>query len=44
MVNIATECQSKVSLMLQLDGLCHGAKTISVQPKEKNSLLSGRPP
>ena len=36
MVTIATVCQSKVSLMLLLDGLCNGAKTISVQLKEKN--------
>ena len=35
MVTIATVCQSKVSLMLLLDGLCNGAKPISVQLKEK---------
>ena len=35
MVTIETVCQSKVSLMLLLDGLCNGAKTISVQLKEK---------
>ena len=45
MVTIAMVCQSKVSLMLLLDGLCNGAKTISVQLKEKkNSFPSGRPP
>ena len=35
MVTIATVCQSKVSSVLLLDGLCNGAKTISVQRKEK---------
>ena len=35
MVTIATVCQSKMSLMLLLDGLCNEAKTISVQLKEK---------
>ena len=35
MDTIATVCQSKVPLMLLLDGLCNGAKTISVQLKEK---------
>ena len=38
MVTIATVCQSKVSLMLQLDGLCNGAKAISVQLKEKKFI------
>ena len=35
MVTIATVYQSKVPLTLLLDGLCNGAKTISVQLKEK---------
>ena len=35
MVTIPTVCQSKVSLMLILDGLCNGAKPISVQLNEK---------
>ena len=39
MVTIATVCQSKVSLILPLDGLCNGAKTISVQLKEKKFIL-----
>ena len=30
MVTIAMVCQSKVSLILVLDGLCNGAKTISI--------------
>ena len=38
MVTIATVCQSKLSLMLLLDGLCIGAKTISVQLKEKKFI------
>ena len=38
MATIATACQSKVQLILLLDGLCNGAKTISVQLKEKNSF------
>ena len=45
MDTIATVCQSKVSLMLLLNGLCNGAKTISVQLKgKKMSFPSGRPP
>ena len=39
MVTIATVCQSKVSSMLLLDGLCSGAKTISVQLKEKKNFI-----
>ena len=39
MVTIATVCQSKVSLILLLDGLCNRAKTISVQLKEKKFIL-----
>ena len=39
MVTIATVCQSKAQLILLLDGLCIGAKTISVQLKEKNFIL-----
>ena len=40
MVTIATVCQSlKVQLILLLDGLCNGAKIISVQLKEKNFIL-----
>ena len=35
MVTIATVCQSKLSSMLLLVGLCNGAKTISVQQKQK---------
>ena len=35
MVTIAMVCQSKVSLILVLDGLCNGAKTISIQLKGK---------
>ena len=38
MITIATVCQSKVSLMLLLDGLCNGVKTISVQLKEKKFI------
>ena len=37
MVAIATVCQAKVSLMLLLDGLCNGAKTISVQLEDKKN-------
>ena len=36
MVTIATVCQSKMSLMLLLYGLCNGVKPIFVQLKEKN--------
>ena len=36
MVTIAKVCQSKVKLILPLDGLINGAKTIFVQLKEKN--------
>ena len=36
MVTMATACQSKVQLILLLESLCIGAKTISVQLKEKN--------
>ena len=39
MVTIATVCQSKVWLISFLDGLCNGAITISVQLKEKKSIL-----
>ena len=35
MVTIATVCQSTVYLILLLDGLCNGAKTISLQLNEK---------
>ena len=38
MVTIATVCQLKVSLMLLLDGLCNGAKTISIPLKEKKFI------
>ena len=44
MVTIATVCQSKVSLMLLLDGFRNGAETISGQlNQKKNSFPSGRP-
>ena len=36
MVTIATVCQLKLYLILLLDGLCDGTKTISVQLIEKN--------
>ena len=39
MVTMATVCQSKVSLILLLEGLCNGAKTISLQLKEKRFIL-----
>ena len=40
MVTIATVCQSKVSLISLLDGLCNGAKKISVQLKETRSPMA----
>ena len=43
MVTIAIVCQSELQLILLLDGLCNGAKTISVHLKViKFSFLSGR--
>ena len=38
MVTIATVCQSKVYLILFLDGICNEAKTTSVQLKEKKNF------
>ena len=39
MVTVATVCQSKVTLILLLDGLINGAETIFVQLKEKIFIL-----
>ena len=39
MVTVATVCQSKVKLILLLDGLINGTKTIFVQLKENIFIL-----
>ena len=36
MVTIARVCQSQLSLMLLLDGLCNGAKQFLSNEKKKN--------